>query len=74
MILTVKGGSGPKSEILRTSLEHGLEVDGDDGGNLKTMRVTFFMGEKKFGPAEEQTKGNREIEKITGKKKVQGDT
>ena len=60
---------------MQTSLKHGLEVDGDGGGgNLKTMRVTFFMGEKKFGPAEEQTKGNREIEKITGKKKVQGDT
>ena len=36
------------------------------GGGLKAMRVTFFLGEKKFGPAEEQTKGNREIEKITG--------
>ena len=45
-----------------------LEVgDGGVGGGLKTMRVTFFMGEKKFGPAEEQTKGNREVEKITGK-------
>ena len=72
MILTVKGGSGPKSEILRTSLEHGLEVDGDGGGgNLKTMRVTFFMGEKKFGPAEEQTKGNREMEKITGQNEIE---
>ena len=39
-------------------------------GGLRTMRVTFFMGEKKFGPAEEQTKGNREIEKITGKKEI----
>ena len=39
-------------------------------GGLRTMRVTFFMGEKKFGPAEEQTKGNREIEKITGKKYI----
>ena len=37
------------------------------GGGLKSMRVTFFLGEKKFGPAEEQTKGNREIEKITGR-------
>ena len=45
-----------------------LEVgDGGVGGGLKTMRVTFFMGEKKFGPAEEQTKGNREVEKITRK-------
>ena len=43
-------------------------LEGGDGGGLKTMRVTFFMGEKKFGPAEEQTKGNREIEKITGEK------
>ena len=35
-------------------------------GGLKKMKVTFFIGEKKFGPAEEQTKGNREIEKIVG--------
>ena len=40
------------------------------GGGLKSMRVTFFLGEKKFGPAEEQTKGNREIEKITGTEEV----